>query len=71
MKNKSEKRKFVYLSFAVLALSAACVGEEVEQPTFKKMHLLPSYWSEGANFADLNKDGHMASSPCSAHRALW
>lgn len=35
----------------------AAIGEP-PKPSFRKLHLLASYWSEGANFADLDRDGH-------------
>lgn len=34
------------------------LGAERVLHTFKKLHLDKYYWSEGANFGDLNRDGH-------------
>ena len=46
----------------VVVASLVCAGVVTEgaEPvlhTFKKLHLDKYYWSEGANFGDLNKDG--------------
>ena len=47
------------LIFSLLAFERSSASEKVAEPAFEKLHILPSYWSEGANIADLNKDGHI------------
>lgn len=45
---------------ALTALLAGCAFASAAEPTlvlFKKQHLEKHYWSEGATFGDLNKDG--------------
>lgn len=59
MSNKAVQQALTVLIFSLLAFEHASAGAEAAEPSFKKLHLLPSYWSEGANIADLNKDGHM------------
>lgn len=55
MSSKAIHHVLTVLVFGLLACERTSAGE----PSFKKLHLLPSYWSEGANVADLNMDGHM------------
>ena len=59
MKRTTTHRTLLSMSFTVLAWGLTLNSVEAKTPGFKKLHLLPSYWSEGANFADLDKDGHM------------
>jgi hypothetical protein len=59
MKTIRAHRTLLPVSFTVLVLGLTLNNVTAELPGFKKLHLLPSYWSEGANFADLDKDGHM------------
>ncbi|MCH7988375.1 MAG: VCBS repeat-containing protein, partial [Planctomycetes bacterium] len=47
------------LIFSLLAFERSSASEKVAEPAFEKLHILPSYWSEGANIADLDKDGHI------------
>ena len=51
MKNPIRASVFVAVSFIV----AAATAEELH--TFKRIQLNDQFWSEGANFGDLNKDG--------------
>lgn len=59
MKNVTGHQLPCFICFFVLIFILGLWGAQAESPAFKKLHLLPSYWSEGANFADLDKDGHM------------
>lgn len=43
------------LSLAATSLTLQVAGEEIQ--TFKRIQLSDQFWSEGANFADLNNDG--------------
>lgn len=40
------------------AMSSPAAPTDYSLHTFKKLHLDHYYWSEGANFGDLNRDGH-------------
>ncbi len=42
---------------AAFAVTLPLAGAEHTLHTFKKLHLDEFYWSEGANFGDLNRDG--------------
>ena len=51
--------QYVLDALICVVVTAAVVASEVAGDlSFTKLHLLPSYWSEGATFADLDKDGH-------------
>ena len=45
------------LCLGVLLLVVPASAAEVTVPAFKKQHLEKFYWSEGAAFGDLNRDG--------------
>ena len=59
MRSKAIQQVLIVSILGLLAFELASVGADAAEPSFEKLHLLPSYWSEGANVADLNKDGHM------------
>lgn len=48
--------KLLPLAVAGLVVAPASAADRV-WPAFKKQHLEPYYWSEGAAFGDLNRDG--------------
>lgn len=43
---------------AVCVLAQTSLSADYTLHTFKKLHLEKYYWSEGASFGDLNRDGH-------------
>jgi hypothetical protein len=59
MSSKTLQHVVIVLVFGLLVFQRNSAGVEAAEPSFEKLHLLPSYWSEGANVADLNKDGHI------------
>src|SRR5688500_7199157 len=46
---------------ALLLCSACMIAHGAEAPfqQFKKNHLTPHYWAEGASIGDLNRDGNL------------
>ena len=59
MRNKTLQCLFVPLILGGVAFASTASGAVTTKPSFKTMHLLPSYCSDGANIADLNKDGNI------------
>src|SRR5437016_11205858 len=49
-------RLFLF-TVAAFAMSAAAQSQERVLHTFKRVQLSDQFWSEGANFGDLNNDG--------------
>jgi len=47
------------IALAALAVGVALAGAQESLPTFRKIQLTDQFWSEGADFADFNHDGHM------------
>lgn len=52
-------KRFAALPFTVLCLSAGAQADDYVIRDFEKQELTPIYWSEGADFGDLNQDGHL------------
>ena len=42
----------------VCGVGAACAAQAQDLHTFRRVQLSDQFWSEGANFGDLNNDGH-------------
>jgi hypothetical protein len=51
--------KTLILTIVAAALSCAACWAESPTPTFKKLRLTDKFYSEGAYYADFNKDGHL------------
>ena len=48
-----------FVSFTLAALaSVSAFAADTTLHSFKKIQLTDKFWSEGATFADLNRDGH-------------
>lgn len=59
MKNTSMGLALVMACGAVLAGDHTLLGQFYESITFEKVQLTDQFWSEGAHYADLNRDGRM------------
>jgi hypothetical protein len=46
------------IAFAALAFGAGLALAQENVPTFSKIQITDKFWSEGADFADFNHDGH-------------